>query len=428
MRIKTFSTYQVFVITVLSLLQFTLVLDFIVISPLGAQLIKEMNLSTANFGLVVSVYAFSAGISGILTAGFADKFDRRKLLLFFYAGFIAGTLLCGIANSYRFLMVARIITGFFGGVIGSISFAIVTDLFRMELRGRVMGFIQMAFSVSQVLGIPIGLYLANKLSWHSPFIMIFAISIAVWMIILIYLKPINAHLGIQTDRNAFVHLFRTVSRFNYFGAFTVNMLLITGGYMLMPLGSTFAVNNLGLTLDQLPGLYMITGLFSMMAGPLIGKFSDMVGKYRIFFAGSLAMVILLPIYCNLGITSFWIVTLINIILTIGVLSRIISVSALMTAIPEASDRGAFMSVNSSVQQVSGGIAAIIAGMIAKQSDTGRLIHYNTLGYVVVVTIILTVVAMYYINKFLRMANRIPDHAARTSGEDYNLALQNKETA
>ena len=141
-----------------------------VISPLGDFLMKSMGLHPNQFGIAVSVYAFSAGISGLLTAGFADKFDRKKLLLFFYSGFIAGTLLCGLSHSYYMLLAARLITGLFGGVIGSISLAIVTDLFAIEQRGRAMGFMQMGFSASQVLGIPIGLYLANLWGWQSAFL------------------------------------------------------------------------------------------------------------------------------------------------------------------------------------------------------------------------------------------------------------------
>jgi predicted MFS family arabinose efflux permease len=428
MKERTFTRYQVFMIAILALLQFTIVLDFIVISPLGAQLLKDMNLSTSDFGMVVSVYAFSAGISGLVAAGFADKFDRKKLLLFFYAGFILGTLLCGIADNYRFLLAARIVTGLFGGVIGSVSFAIITDLFRMELRGRVMGFVQMAFSTSQVLGIPAGLFLANKLGWHSPFIMISFASIAAGIIIILKMKPINAHLGILSDRNAFRHLFKTVFQKRYFGAFSVNILLVTGGYMLMPFGSTFGVNNLGISIQNLPILYLVTGLFSMMGGPIIGRLSDTIGKYKIFLVGSMITMVSLLIYCNLGVTPLWIVIAINIILTIGVLARMISASALMTAIPEKSDRGAFMSVNASVQQVSGGIAAVIAGSIVVQTGTGKLLHYNILGYVVISAVIITIITMYFINKILEQKTRIIDKTGHTRDEIYHITELNRETA
>jgi predicted MFS family arabinose efflux permease len=160
-HLSKFTSYQIFVIVILALTQFTVILDFMIMSPLGDMLIKSMNLSPSQFGFAVSSYAFSAGISGLATAGFADRFDRKKLLLFFYIGFILGTLFCGVTTSYSMLIAARIITGLFGGVIGSISMAIGADLFSLEKRGRVMGFIQMGFGASQVLGIPIGLYIAN---------------------------------------------------------------------------------------------------------------------------------------------------------------------------------------------------------------------------------------------------------------------------
>ncbi|HET6540000.1 MAG TPA: MFS transporter, partial [Chryseolinea sp.] len=383
MKEKIFTRYQVFVIAILSFLQFTVVLDFMVLSPLGAILMPELAIKPAQFGMVVSVYAFSAGASGFLAAGFADRFDRKRLLLFFYAGFILGTTLCAVADNYHDLLIARIVTGIFGGVLSSISFAIITDIFKMEVRGRVMGFVQMSFASSQVLGIPVGLYLANKLGWHSPFFMIVAICMAVGVLIVIFLKPVNAHLKIPSTRNPFEHLFKTVSRPLYLRAFAATTLLATGGFMLMPFASAFSVNNLGISLDQLPLLYMITGVFSMFAGPLIGKYSDQVGKYNIFTVGSIVTMVVVVIYCNLGITPLWLVLVLNILMFAGVSSRIITSSALVSAVPVPQDRGSFMSVNSSVQQISGGIAAYVAGKIVVEAADGKLEHYDTLGYVVV---------------------------------------------
>src|ERR1044071_3724366 len=182
---KKFTKYQVLVIILLALTQFTVILDFMVMSPLGDILMKSMSLTTSQFGFAVSGYAISAGISGFLTAGFADKFDRKKLLLFFYIGFIAGTLLCGLSTSYFMLLSARIITGLFGGVIGSISMAIMADLFPLHQRGRAMGFMQMGFGASQVLGIPISLYIANVWGWQSPFMMIVGLAAIIWLVIML---------------------------------------------------------------------------------------------------------------------------------------------------------------------------------------------------------------------------------------------------
>jgi len=297
-----FTRYQVFMVVILSVLQFSVVLDFMVLSPLGTILIDKLSIKPSQFALVVSAYAISAGLSGLLAAGFADKFDRKKLLLFFYTGFIIGTLLCGIADTYEFLLGARIITGIFGGVISSISFAIITDIFSLEQRGRVMGFVQMSFAASQVLGLPIGMYLANNLGWHSPFMMIVGISVVFAFIVIIYMKPITTHLGLSTGKNAFGNLWSILSKTHYLKAFAATVLLATGGFMLMPFGSRFSTNNMGLTLDQLPMLYFCTGLFSLAAGPLAGKLSDKIGKYKVFVIGSIIAMIMVGIYCNLSVT------------------------------------------------------------------------------------------------------------------------------
>src|SRR5436853_3435994 len=230
------SRYQIVVIAILAFLQFTVVLDFMILSPLGALLMKELSVTPPEFGIVVSAYAFSAGASGLLAAGFADKFDRKKLLIFFYVGFIAGTVLCAIAPDFNFLLTARIITGLFGGVIGSVSMAIITDLFRMEVRGRVMGYVQMSFAASQVLGIPVGLLLANNYGWHSCFWMIGIFGVIVGIVMLAKMKPITGHLGLHPDRSAFHHLFTTVAKPQYLFGFLTMSLLASGGFMLMPFG------------------------------------------------------------------------------------------------------------------------------------------------------------------------------------------------
>lgn len=379
-----------------------------VLSPLGAQLMKILHLTTSQFGLAVSGYAFSAGLSGLLAAGFADRFDRKKMLLFFYTGFITGTFLCGIAPNYYFLLAARIITGFFGGVMSSISYAIISDLFELKVRGRVMGFVQMAFATSQVMGIPVGLYFANKVGWHAPFLLITGVAVLEYIAIMIYLRPVDEHLKTARDRKAFKHLFNTLKHPNYFSTFVFSTLLVTGGYMIMPFGSAFSVNNLGIPMTSLPILYLVTGIFSMAFGPFIGKLSDVIGKDKVFTYGSLLAMGIILFYCNLGVTPFIPIIIFNIMLMLGVISRLISASALITAIPEINDRGAFMSINSSVQQLSGGIASIIAGLIVVQTSTGKLLHYDTLGYIVSSTILITIIMMRSINRYVQKKSQVQE--------------------
>ena len=395
----TFSSYEKFVIVILALLQFTVVLDFMVLSPLGAILMPRLNISTSQFGLVVSAYAFSAGASGLCAAGFADRFDRKKMLLFFYVGFVCGTFFCGMVNSYLLLLCARVITGIFGGVIGAISFAIITDTFSMQVRGRVMGVVQMAFAASQVLGIPVGLYLSTHFSWHAPFIMIAAIALLVGLVIALKLKPVTEHLKGKHDKNAFIHLWHTASNPFYVRGFAATMLLATGGFMIMPFSTAFLVNNVLIPETQLSEIFFITGIASIITGPYLGKQADKYGKYRLFVFGSIISMIMVIIYTRLGPNPVWVVILTNIVLYTGISSRMISSSALISGVPEMNDRGAYMGINSSIQQVSGGIASFLAGTIIFQpAKNAPLQHFDTVGYIAACSMLITLGMMFLINR------------------------------
>ena len=403
-----FTSYQVLVIVLLALTQFTVVLDFMVMSPLGDMLMKSMDLSTSQFGMAVSCYAFSAGISGLLTAGFADRYDRKKLLLFFYIGFIVGTFFCAIIDSYPLLLAARIVTGLFGGVIGSISMAIVADLFSLQQRGRVMGFMQMGFGASQVLGIPISLFIANQWGWQSPFLMIVGLAFIIWLIIVLKMKPITKHLEVKVEKSAFKHLWHTIAQRDYRIGFMATALLSLGGFMMMPWGSAFSINNLHVTPEQLPILFMVAGIATLFIMPVIGKLSDKIDKFNLFAIASVWMIIVVLIYTNLTPVPFWVVMLINVLMMIGIMSRMVPSMALATSLPQMQDRGAFMSINSSLQQIAGGIAAAIGGMIVYQKDKfSPLEHYDILGYVIIGITIVCIFMIY------RVSNLVKARAAAT---------------
>jgi predicted MFS family arabinose efflux permease len=398
---RVFTPYQVLIIAQLAILQFIIILDFMVLSPLGAILIPTLKITPAQFGVVVSAYAFSAGASGLLAAGFADQFDRKKFLLFFYGGFLIGTLLCAIAPTYKLLLVARIVTGIFGGVIGSVSFAIITDLFKLEVRGRVMGFVQMAFGASQVLGLPIGFYIANHIEWHAPFWMIVILGTLLGVIMVVYMKPVTGHLIANKKQDPFKHLTSNLSNTLYVRAFLSTILLATGGFMLMPFGSAFSTNNLGLTMDQVPLLYVVTGIFGIALGPLIGKLSDTIGRFQLFAIGSVVSIIMVAIYTRLGVTPLWVCMVLNVILFAGINGRMISSSTLISAIPSLPDRGAFMSINASIQQISGGIDSFVAGLIVVQAPSGILERYDILGYVVIGSMLIATSMIYWLDNYVR---------------------------
>ena len=396
-----FTRYQIAVVSLLALTQFSVVLDFMVMSPLGDILMKSMKMTPSQFGIVVSSYALSAGFSGFLTASFADKFDRKKLLLFFYTGFIVGTLLCGISNSYEFLVFSRIITGIFGGVISSISLAIVADIFDFNQRGRVMGFIQMGFGISQILGIPISLFLANQWNWQAPFYLIVGLSIVIFGAVYFILKPVTAHLSMQRA-NPLRHMWNTIKNKQYRIGFIATAFMSLGGYLMMPWGSAFAVNNVGIASDELPLMFMIVGLITFAAMPLIGFISDRVNKFTIFTGASVLMVFSVLIYSQLQQTSLFILIVVNGFMMVGIMARMIPSQALTASLPEMQDRGAFMSINSSLQQMAGGIAAMVGGMIVLQkSETSPLERFDLLGYLVIAIILINIFLTHRVYKYIK---------------------------
>jgi predicted MFS family arabinose efflux permease len=406
LEIPSFTGHQKFIIALLALLQFTIILDFMVISPLGDILMKTLDMTTANFGFAVSAYAFSAGISGLLAAGFADRFDRKKMLIFFYTGFIIGTVFCALSTSYLTLLSARIVTGLFGGVIGSVSLAIVTDLFVVHQRGRVMGYIQMAFATSQILGIPVGLYFANHWGWHSSFLMIAGLGVLIVISIILKMQPIDKHLALQSDKNAFLHLWHTLTNKRYQVGFAAIAFLSVGGFMLQPFGSAFLINNINISQEQLPMVFFFTGLSVFFIMPLIGKLSDKVSKFRLFTIGSIISIIMVVIYTNLDPIPLWEIVVINMILFMGIMSRMIPATTLNTSVPEMKDRGAYMAITASLQQIAGGIAAVCAGYIVHQeTKSSPLEHYDTLGYVIAAVTLCSIFFIWRVDRLIQPKER-----------------------
>lgn len=393
-----FSRYQSLLIVLLAFTQFTIILDFTIMSPLGAIMMPSLNITAGQFGVAVSAYAFSAGISGILAAGFADRFDRKRLLLFFYVGFALGTMLCAMAQDYHVLLLGRIVTGLFSGVMGSVVLAIITDLFPLHMRGRVMGFVQTAFAASQVLGIPAGLFLANYWGWHACFIVIISLSIAAIIVITFAMQPVDAHLRPKQDGNPFRHLTATIGQPRHTLAFAVTTLLALGGYMMMPFTSAYTVHNLGIDIARLPTIYLVSGLFSIVMGPMVGRASDAFGKYPIFVFGSVVASIMVLIYTHLGHVSLATVIAVNVLMFAGLFSFMIPSQALLSAIPEPTYRGSFNAVSASLQQLSGGLGSVLAAAIIAENPDGSLIHFDWLGYILVTTSTVLVIAMYFVQK------------------------------
>ena len=398
---QAFTPYQKLAAALMALLQFSVVLDFMIMSPLGVMIMPALKMSSSEFGTAVSAYAFSAGVAGLLTAGFADRFDRKQLLLFFFNSFLLNTLWCGLATSFVSLLAARIVTGLFGGVIGSIIMAITADLFPPAQRGRVMGLLQGGFAASQVLGLPFSIYLA-RYDWHAPFLAIVLFGLIALGVIALKLQPVNAHLGAPGtgQHSASRHLLQTVRIPRQQLAFALTALLTTGGFMLMPFASAFVVHNVGIPLDQLPIIYLITGICTLVFSPLIGRLADRLGAMPVFYAGCVITIAMVAFYTRLGVSPLWVLILVNVVMFVGIFSRMIPAQATLAGVPSPEQRGSFNAINSALQQLAGGLASLVAGHIVFIGPDGHVNDFDHVGYVVIAS---TAVAALLMRQLVRGA-------------------------
>lgn len=397
-----FSRYEAILVAMLTIVQFTVVLDFAVMAPLGSQLIDALDITTHQFGILVSAYALSAGASGFLLAGFIDRFDRKKILMMMYVGFLIGTIFCATAPGYYFLMGARVVAGVFGGVMSGITFAIVTDYFRYEIRGRVMGFIQMAFSASQILGIPLGLYLAHKWSWHVPFYLVVSIGLINLILIKRIMQPIPSKYNPELSKSYFQVIKRIFSNKKYLVAFSTTFFLATGGFLLQPYITPHLVFDLNYSEEQLPYVFFSAGIATLIGSPFFGKLSDSWGKYKLFVLGSIMAGIFMLWFVNVPAGNIFMVAVAFSGMMLFVSSRIISATAMITAIPEAQERGAFMNVNSAIQQSSGGIASILGGAVLVDAVDGKgFQNFNLLGIITFISILICIGLMYRVHRIVQ---------------------------
>lgn len=372
------------VLFLLAALQFTHIVDFMIMMPLGPQLMRLFGIGPAEFSWLVSSYTFSAGIIGFLGAFVLDRFDRKKVLQFVYAGFTVGTLACAFAPGFYWLMAARILTGAFGGIISATSLSIVGDLIPEQRRASAMGIVMTAFSLASVLGVPIGLYLASLWSWHAPFIWLGGSAVIVFVLIQMIIPNMQGHLNTGRKKESPVQILRNVTgNKNLLIALSTMTFLMLGQFTVIPFISPYMVGNVGFEENQLPYIYFLGGLCTIFTVPLVGKLADKHGKYKIFTWAIILSSVPLLLLTNLPHTSVWIALIVTTLFMITIGSRSIPAQAMITSTVKPEQRGSFMGFNSSVQQLSAGIASIISGLIIHKNASGAIENYGWIGLMAV---------------------------------------------
>lgn len=371
---------------ILAFIQFANIVDFMIMMPLGPQLMRVFNISPAEFSILVASYAISAGISGFISAFFVDKFDRKNVLLLVFIGFTFGTFACAYAPSFQILMFARIFTGIFGGLLSSTVMAIVGDAIPNERRATAMGIVMAAFSVASVVGVPLGLYLANEFSWHAPFLFLVSISILILILIIFYIPSMKTHIEIKTtNTNPFQVIINVAKNNNQLLALLFMFFLMLGQFTVIIFISKYMVSNVGFTEKELTYIYLVGGIASLIAAPISGKLSDKYGRIKIFTI--YCFITLIPIYVitNLPPVPIFVALTFNALFFISLTGRTIPASTLVTTVVSPQQRGGFMSINSCVQQLGSGFASFLAGKIVITNASGQLENYEIAGYIAIVS-------------------------------------------
>jgi MFS transporter, DHA1 family, inner membrane transport protein len=381
---------QKFILFLLACVQFTNIMDFMIMMPMGPILIRAFKTTPQGFSFLVSVYSISAGISGFISAFFVDKFDRKKILLTAYVGFLIGTFLCAIAPTYDLLMTARIVAGIFGGVLGSQVLSIVGDTIGYEHRAEAMSFIMAAFSTASVVGVPVGMWLASEISWHVPFVFVVAIGLINLVLIYRYLPSVTSHIHTSKEKpNPFAVLTNIAKDSNQLRALALSAIVIFGHFCTIPSLSPYLTKNVGMGEKNISLIYLIGGAITIFSSRIVGKLADRTGKYKIFAV--FALLFLIPVYLMTNIpfgTPLWQILTISTLFFLFANSRTIPMQALVSGVVSNENRGGFTSINSSVIQLASGAGSFIAGLMVEQTKNGQLLHYQNVGYMSIAFILL----------------------------------------
>jgi predicted MFS family arabinose efflux permease len=380
----------------LAAIQFTTIVDFIIIMPLGPQYMRVFSISPAQFGVIVSSYAFSAGIFGIAAGFFLDRFDRKRALLALYGGFTVGTLLCALAQTYHLLVAARALAGAFGGVTGALILAIVGDVVPEHRRGAAMGLVMSGFSVANICGVPLGLVLASHFNWHVPFFVLGGISAIILAGLVRIMPSLRSHLAHLSEEPPTKRMLAILSGPAHQKAFLFMGVLTFTGFVIFSNLPNYLVANVGLTEKQLPWIYVCGGFCTMFSMNLIGRWADRSGKKRVFALMSTLATIPILLVTNLPPVPLVAAVAVSTLLMICMSGRFVPAMAMMTASIEAGHRGGFMSLNSSVQQLAAGLAAWLSSMILGQAADGKITHFSVTGLVSVACALFCI----YLSRFL----------------------------
>lgn len=363
----------------LAAVQFVSIVDFVIMMPLGPQLMRNLRVGPADFGLVVSAYTVAAGLAGIAFAPLLDRVGRRAGFLGLYSAFLVGTLLCGLAPGFRTLLAARAAAGTFGGLLGGMALTIVGDVFPEARRGRATGVLMTSFALASVAGVPIGLWLGTRYGWRVPFLALAGLGCPVLAVAAAAMPPLRGHLAVARRAASPVAWVAAFADPGHLAAFGLTVTLMLGGFAVVPFISTYLVGNAGVAESQLPIVYVVGGAVTLFGAPLVGRLADRYGKLRVFrVAAPMSAAVMLGITClpraGVAVASAAVagLMLVN-------TSRMVAATAMITGSVPPERRGGFMAANSSIQHLAAGLGTFLAGHVVVEAAGGRLERFGWVG-------------------------------------------------
>ena len=364
----------------LAAVQFTHVMDFMIMMPLGPQLMRAFEIGPELFARLVAAYGFSAGVCGLLASFVLDRFDRKRALLLLFAGFAVATAACGLATSYGMLLGARLLAGAFGGVAGSVVTAMVGDVVPPERRGAGMAFVMSGFALAQILGVPAGLWLAAHADWHLPFLVLSGVAVIVNLAGVVVLPRIDAHLVHRGAQSDWRRMLEIATNRNHLRAFGLVVMLTMSGMIMIPFLATAVVRNGGASEKALVLVYVLGGLATLASNNWLGRLGDRFGHVRVFDAMALYAVVPVVLVTHLGPWPLPVVLVVTTAFIVSMGGRWTPSMALVTMSVEGRLRGGFMSLNSAIQAAFGAVASSLSGLIVIEGPGGRLEHYDWVGW------------------------------------------------
>ena len=396
------------IVVLLAGLNFTHILDFMIMMPLGNYLMPQFNISPRQFSFLVSAYSISAAVSGFVAAFVVDRFDRKKVLILCYIGFLLGTIACGFAPTYNLLFVSRILAGIFGGVIGAQVFSIIADLFAYERRGAAMGSVMSAFAVASILGVPFSLYLTNIFhdDWHIPFLLVGAVGIILIPLIIKYIPAMKDHISqAEKKEQPLVILGKVLQTPAQRSALIFSCLLMMGHFLIIPFINPYLEFNKGFSKDLTPMIYLVGGIASLIAAIFLGRIADKKGKLPVFSISVFLSLFMVVLITRMPTVPFSVVLVFFAVWFVFATGRAVTAQAMISEVVKPEQRGSFMSFNGSVQQLGTSIASVVAGLVVIKDKAGKIQHYEWLGYLSIIVLIASLLLGRHL--FSGMDKKIP---------------------